>query len=115
MKRNAYLRIKLKSLAAEARIIRREEKRANEYRDFDLQNSLTLHRKGTVRSEARATLLAYQYLRGIPYAACEKPNPKKHNPIDMDAVKRMVKKYGGSTAKSLTDWFEGKELVQEAA
>lgn len=86
--------MKIKSLAAEAGIIRHEERIANAARDFVLQNSLSDHRKRVVRREARATLLAYQYLRGVPYSACESPNPDKCNPVDWDAVERMVKRYG---------------------
>jgi hypothetical protein len=115
MKRNIFLRVKLKSLAEEARIIRREElkcKKLGQGASWERQ-SLYDHRIGTVRREARATLLAYQYLRGIPYAACETPNPEKHNPINMDSLCHMLKKYGG-TDKGLSDWLEGKPLKKAA-
>lgn len=108
MKRNPFLRVKLKSLAAEAKIIRQEERKANKHRDFSLQNELADHRKIVVRREARATLLAYQYLRGVPYSACETPNPDKKNPPDWDRVERMVTKYGRKNFDR-EQWVSGKE------
>ncbi len=107
VKRNPYLRVKIKSLAAEAGIIRHEERIANKRRDFDLQNSLSEHRKRVVRREARSTLLAYQYLRGVPYAVCEKPNysSTKNNRIDWESVERMVSRYGnGKTKLNHEEW-----------
>ncbi len=97
MKRNPFLRVKLKSLAAEADIIRLEERKANKYKDFTLQNELSVHRKYVVRRQARATLLAYQYLRGVPYHVCESPNPAKPNPPDWISVGKMVRRYGGKS------------------
>lgn len=108
MKRNPYLRVKLKSLAAEAKIIRGEERRANGFRDFSLQNSLREHRTSTVRDASRYTLLAYQYLRGIPYAAVEKEGSKW---IDWKPVLQMVHKYGYNrriTVDDLRRWKDGK-------
>lgn len=83
-----YLKVKLKSLAAEARIIRLEEKRT---RDPALRAGLGCHRVTIVRSEARHTLLAYGFIRGRPYEAME---PKCRKPVNWDKVKKMVQKYG---------------------
>lgn len=91
MKRNPELKIKLKSLAAEARIIRHDETKAYDSGDYATGNSLHNHRTLVVRPEARATLLAYQYLRGVPYAACE---PSVRTEPNWDKVWRMAKKYG---------------------
>jgi hypothetical protein len=94
MKRNPELKIKIKSLAEEAKIIRKDEGIAYDNNDYALGNSLHYHRVVIVRREARATLLAYQYLRGKSYESCEgigKTTPK------WDNVKRMVKKYGGAS------------------
>lgn len=104
MKRNPELKIKLKSLAAEARIIRQDETKAYKLGDYSTGNSLHNHRTQVVRPEARATLLAYQYLRGVPYAACEqspKTDPKWHR------VNGMVKKYGGNSF-DYEKWEKGK-------
>ncbi len=87
--KNPFLRVKLKSLAAEARIIRIEEVRAG--KQYDLQGALRDHRIFTVRRAARETLLAYQYLRGIPYEVVEKPNSKA---ITLKPIVTMTNKYG---------------------
>lgn len=103
------LKIKLKHLAEEARIIRREADKQYALGNYQKGNDLTNHRKGVVRREARATLLAYQYLRGIPYAACE-ASPKTEP--DWSRVKSMVKKYG-QTEIDPTVWVKGE--TEEAA
>lgn len=59
--RREMLRVKLKSLAAEAKIIRKEERRSW----GGLRESLHLHRINEVRQEARATHLAYGFIRGL--------------------------------------------------
>jgi hypothetical protein len=96
-----YLKIKIKSLADEAKIIRHEERiyktkgyealtqlrkldseggdatedalvllgRTN--KNYKLFNGLKEHREGIVRSETRAALIAYGFLRGKPYQAIE--------------------------------------------
>lgn len=113
MKRNPFLRVKLKSLAEEARIIRLEERRANGHRNFDLQQNLREHRIRIVRREARATLLAYQYLRGLPFASCESKAPTLDNPIDWASVQRMLKRYGGYKLSEEFDpkiWMAGEVL-----
>jgi|TARA_R110000744_G_scaffold351934_6_gene457824 hypothetical protein len=111
MKRNPYLRVKLKSLAIEAAIIRREEQVANKSNSYDTQNQLRIHRVGKVRRASRETLLAYQYLRGVPYAACEKPKSK---PVDIKAIEKMCKDYG-ILDQSITDWMEGETRLKLAA
>lgn len=111
MKRNPYLRVKLKSLAEEARIIRLEETRAIKHQKYSLQASLRWHRVDTVRSEARHTLLAYQYLSGRSYDACEQPGSR---PVDWKKVEAMVKKYG-HMAFDKDAWLNGELLEQEAA
>ena len=106
MKRNIFLRVKLKSLAEEARIIRAEEAKANRYKAYDTQARLREHRAGAVRKAARETVLAYQYLRGIPYAAVEQPDSK---PIDWSNVRKMIHKYGHQMLSddTLRDWQAG--------
>lgn len=80
-----YLKVKIKTLATEAQIIRREEKRwekrvylGTKYnsktdqeeprykvvRNHPLRLGLQQHRKTVVRKEARLSQLAYAYLRG---------------------------------------------------
>lgn len=105
------LKVKIKSLAAEARIIRLEERRALGRRkpDGELYFQLRTHRIQGVRREARLSLLAYGFIRGRPYAACEKA--ANDNPPDMVRVKQLVEKFGGVpgrprpvTNEELTAW-----------
>lgn len=63
-----HLKIKIKSLAAESRIIRREELRR---KPGDIRTGLYLHRINVVRREQRLALLAYGFLRGRDYTAIE--------------------------------------------
>jgi hypothetical protein len=65
------LKIKLKSLAEESRIIRREELRLRALRHSALREEIYLHRVHDVRNEARATLLAYAFIRGKTYLSVE--------------------------------------------
>lgn len=86
----AFLKVKLKSLAAEAKIIRKEEKK-----NPRLFLELRQHRIGIVRTEARATLLAYAFLRGRLYKQVEAKCHQGGNP-DWTKVDAMVRKYGKS-------------------
>lgn len=81
------LRVKSKSLAEEARIIRKEEQRTHGI----MRNRLQEHRRGIVRLEARATGLAYGFIRGHSW---EQMEPKSINPPNWKRVREMIKKYG---------------------
>lgn len=124
------LRVKIKSLAAEARIIRAEEHRhhrqANKllkktevnvravnlepprdnqkvvfitktgpsaYRHQLRASVLQLHRIQDVRSEQRAALLAYAFLRGRQYRQTEQRSVKG---FPFDRVLSIIKKFYGS-------------------
>lgn len=94
-----YLKVKIKSLAEEARIIRKEESRA---KTPELKQSLKYHRKWDVRNEARATLVAYGYLRGKKLCEIE-PNMKNFRFFVLyiePRVKAMVDKYGTPEQKT---------------
>lgn len=96
-----FLKVKVKSLAAEAKIIRHEERRCKNIQRFGdekertvawlLRGSLAGHRRGVVRKEARHSLLALGYLRGNLYRAMERTC---HENPNWEEVERMVKKYG---------------------
>lgn len=92
---HVFLKIKLKSLAAEARIIRHEERKS----DGDRRCKLHHHRVGEVRREARATHLAYGFLRGIPRLSIER---KARTEPDWDKIERMAGRYGD--ASRFADW-----------
>lgn len=87
-----FLKVKIKSLAEEARIIRKEEKRCNSF----LKHELRVHRTSVVRLEARATLLAYGYIRGRTYKQLEgKVTPNHYTDKALcTKAKAMVEKYG---------------------
>lgn len=97
-KMREFLRVKIKSLAAEARIIRHEERKVKARRRepgeepdtlfFDLQR----HRKIDVRREARSALLAYGFIRGTTYVAME---VKPHTKPDWKRVQKMVERFCG--------------------
>ena len=91
----SYLKVKIKSLAEEARIIRKEERKPhgdmNEYGYSAKRTGLHDHRVGPVRREARHALLAYGFIRGRKYRQME---AKDSSTPDWAAVKRMVVKYG---------------------
>lgn len=89
--RRAMLRVKLKSLAAEARIIRHEERR---YAGTALQPELWLHRTRDVRAEARATHLAYGFIRGRTFGQMECNTKDPVGEQTKERVKTMLRKYG---------------------
>lgn len=110
---HVYLRVKIKSLAAEAKIIRHEERRFKPRISHDDQTYFGLrdHRIFVVRAEARATQIAYGFLRGRSYAQIE-PVSKRAKP-DWSKVEKMVAKYGGMTTDqakvALIEWREKRD------
>jgi hypothetical protein len=99
-----YLKIKIKSLAAESKIIRLEEKRAKR---TSIRDGLAEHRKGIVRIESRHTHLAYGFLRGKEYRDIEKT---AHEAPNWDKVRSMIQKYGiHSAAYESGEWAKHKE------
>lgn len=92
--RRELLRVKLKSLAVEARIIRREEQRT-----FGaLREELHRHRVLDVRKAARDTHVAYALIRGKTIDDIE---PNRTSEPDWAAVEKMVKKYGPKQVPTL--------------
>jgi hypothetical protein len=109
--KRAFLRIKLKSLAAEAKIIRLEEARNKR-----LRYELSAHRRGVVRTAARNTLLAYAFLKGRTYKSVE---PNAHTPPNWKEVERMVRQYGvaGPDFTTNVNWdeYQAKKTEHEKA
>ncbi len=138
------LKVKIKSLAEEARIIRLEELRACGRRkaparrrdmgrgfveldpaylvfvgrDDVLRESLHRHRIDVVRAEQRVSLLAYAFLRGKARAACE-PKTDPHNPPAYARVLKLAEKFGpvggGETKDQLAVRFNDWWQVAAAA
>ena len=107
MDKRVYLKVKIKSLAEEARIIRKEENKRG-----PLWWGLRLHRTGIVKSEARAALLAYGFLRGLTYRQIEANT--KFAP-DWARVKKLVDRYGVylTDEQSMEDYVQSKKEQAE--
>lgn len=109
--RAIHVKIKLVTLAAEGRIIRREERKvlarasARRARDEDCEalvlayQGLHTHRTDPVRVTARHTHLAWGVLRGRPYTAME---ARCHHPPDFARVERLVRRFG--SAEDVERW-----------
>lgn len=116
--RREMLRVKLKSLAEEARIIRREENRSilvtygrdeagkrvvlKRLKNGALRHELRAHRTGVVRDAARAAHLAYGFIKG---RTLEQMEPRRHPDVPswqieaadrvlMGEVRKLIRKYG---------------------
>lgn len=84
----APLRVKIKSLAAEALIIRAEERRVA----FPMsKTNLANPRRVEVGGEARSAILAYRCIRGKSYSSTEAPWSSEP---DWKRIKTLARKYG---------------------
>lgn len=116
--RREMLRVKVKSLAEEARIIRREEQRSlgRTYHTGDIDangrakqwhtggyggpiyKELHAHRTGELRNEARHAHLALGFIKGRALLSMEQPSTWGQqgyaSPPDWDHVRRLIRKYG---------------------
>ncbi len=116
------LKVKIKTLAAEARIIALEEQRAlrrlahaGEGRTEAAKaawQSLREHRRGVVGTAARRSLLAYGFLRGLPYARIEPSNSSKP---DWDEVWRVAERFAPSPGRTRVDEPERAALTERWA
>lgn len=99
------LKVKIKSLAAESRIIRLETNRS---KDQQTKWDLAHHRTGIVREEARYSQLAYAFLRGRSYASVEAKTDKE---LDLKRVEKLVERFGVtySMDESYTDYSRRKK------
>lgn len=95
-----YLKIKIMSLAAEARIIRAEEKKWPG--EHVARIGLHEHRIHSVRPEARHALLAYGFLRGRSYRQLERTAAQ---PPDWERVGQLIEKFGGGGVRLLRQRF----------
>jgi len=93
-----HLRIKIKSLAAEAKIIRQEAKKTSGMSKWRLNE----HRTEVVRQYARLNLLAYGLLNGVPYEIMEK---KCNETPDFLKVIKIAKNFGG-TEEKIVEWID---------
>ena len=95
------LRVNVKSLAAEAKIIRKEEKRCG----IQYYWMLYSHRIGRLREEARYANLALAFVRGRLYSQVEGLNSK---PVSIERLERKLRTfYSGVGTTMLTKWLNG--------
>lgn len=97
-----YLKVKVKSLAAEARIIRKEEGKS---KNIEVRLGLQCHRTYDVRREARAALLAYACVRGVPYSCIEKSSKTEPS---WTRIQKLYEKYGDRDLRftSYSEWIK---------
>lgn len=110
------LKVKIKTLAIEAKMIRKEELKSRKYCLID---RLRNHRVGLLRDEQRATLLAYGYIRRKTYRQIEATGRSPRQHIRKKAL-RMINYYSAwdRSRKSRTiiskyqldRWFCGVEV-----
>lgn len=100
------LKIKIKSLAEESRIIRRQEQKMRGKNWGPKSAVLREHRLCVVRPASRDTHVAYGYLRGRTYAQLEGSAKTQPN---WSAILKMVRSYGVPqiTEKDLVQWKLG--------
>lgn len=112
-----HLKIKIASLAAEAKIIKANERkwkaapRKGSADPHPMFFSLQGHRLGVVRPEARCSLLAYGFLRGRRYRQLEaKCHPESDEAYKQrwNRVQEIVARFSGGDkrdiAQRLTEW-----------
>lgn len=93
--RREMLRVKIKSLAAEAKLIRQEERRTH----GAIREELYVHRRFALRIEARAALRAHMLIRGKSIQEAEpnaRPLPEVYEDLLMEKALNMVRKYGSA-------------------
>ena len=97
------LKIKSKHLAAEARIIKFEERKLKRHKRMAEARRLREHRLDKVRPAARSTHLAYGFLRGRAYRTIE--DRRTRTAPNWNEVERMALKYGDTDSRTLKQAF----------
>jgi hypothetical protein len=122
-------KVKIKSLAEESRIIRHQVKRLGQdwkhakgpadgawpwdcerYKIASAQGSLHWHRIDAVRRESRHALLAYAFVRGVPYSAVERSCDVE---ADASTIERIVRSLSraGDTGPAIQQWLARRDSV----
>lgn len=113
-----FLKIKIMSLAAEARIIRAEERKWPRAGMAGMRFQLASHRRFDVRSEARSAQLAYGFLRGRAYRRMEAKCWDLPNYV---RIAEIVRKFGklrldpAPHQQIIKDWMAVEPEVQQKA
>lgn len=113
-----YLKMKIKSLSAEARIIRQEEHKELKFgrrcKTLNLKEPYTTkhysnyfrlhgHRTEDVRSEARHSLLAYGFLRGRDYLQMEQ---SAHTKPNFGRIEKIASRFSDMDKREFAQRFE---------
>lgn len=85
--RREMLKIKIKSLAAETKIIKQQERKTH----GPLREEMYRHRIDVVRKVTRDSLIAYGIIRG---RTIEQMEPNRKSEPDWKAIDKMVATYG---------------------
>ena len=95
------LRVNVKSLAAEARIIRLEERKV---RDDSILGMMHGHRVHHVRNESRIAQLALACVRGVPYRMVENST---RNPVSVSDLRKKLNRFmaGLVTEEFVEGWL----------
>ena len=104
--RKLALKVKVKHLAEEARIIRKEEHRTY----GDTRDWLYSHRIHVVRPEARASQIAYAFAKGTPLRKVEK-YPETIPETVWARVTKMIGAYSNKTKEDYKNWL-GSSMVE---
>lgn len=95
------LRVNVKSLAAEAKIIRDEMRRAT---TKEAREALHYHRMTRVRPEARLAHLALAFTRGVPYKRVE-PTANEQ-PLVKDLTNKVTRfAWTANAEQKIRDWL----------
>lgn len=92
------LRVNIKSLAAEARMIRKEESKCG----LQYMLYLRVHRTGRVREEARYANLALAFVRGRKYSQVE---AKTRTPLYAERLTRKISPFMDTTREAVEWWL----------
>lgn len=112
-----YLKIKIKSLAAEAAIIRQEENRCRRSQAYAKAHDneadkeqwgltrfgLASHRRFEVRPESRHAGLAYGFLKGRSYAQME---VWCHEAPDFERIAKLAERFGEGDRREIAQRFQ---------
>lgn len=102
----AKFRVKIKSLAEEARIIRQEARRYRGEKYRATAECVRSHNMNVVRPEARATQLAYAFARGVDYRVVENRGTK---PLPSRRMAAMLRGIGGMWRLGESDLIDAVE------
>ncbi|RLA42423.1 MAG: hypothetical protein DRR06_14485 [Gammaproteobacteria bacterium] len=120
-----YLKVRIKHLAEEAKIIRfernrlkaRQRKLGNDDRRAALMEGLDNHHKTVVRQSARASHLAYAFMRGKSYLSteCSARNPVPD--LILQRALKTLKKYHsfGTRIDDLYAWVNKGIVIEQKA